>query len=270
MMAMAANLVIAEVEEIVPVGHLSSDEIVTQGIFIDYLVQAQTTLEDLGSSASIESGGKEAGEERMNIARRALAELKRGDVVNLGVGIPTLVADLITPEDGIILHTENGMLGVGPAPERGGALEYPVNAGKQPVTALPGASYFDSATSFAMIRGRHVDVAIMGGLQVDEEANLANWAIPGKPLLGVGGAMDLASGARKLIITMTHTARGDQPKIVPKATLPLTATNAVDMVITDLAVFEYIDGQLTLMELMPGATLEQIRSLTSAKFAERV
>lgn len=267
LMATAAGLVIAEVEEIVPVGRLSPEEIVTPGIFIDYLVQVSTTLEDLGSSASVERGGKEVDETRLNMARRALAELKPGDVVNLGVGIPTLVADLISPEDGIILHTENGMLGLGPAPESGGALEYPVNAGKQPVTPLPGASYFDSAASFAMIRGGHVDVAIMGGLQVDEEANLANWAVPGKPLLGVGGAMDLASGARKLIITMTHTAR-NEPKIVPRATLPLTARQAVDMVITDLAVFEFIDGRLTLTELMPGASLDQVRSLTSAQFVE--
>lgn len=267
LMATAADLVIAEVEEIVPVGRLSPEEIVTPGMFIDYLVQASTTLEDLGSSASVERGSKEVDEARLNMARRALAELKPGDVVNLGVGIPTLVADLISPEDGIILHTENGMLGLGPAPESGGALEYPVNAGKQPVTPLPGASYFDSAASFAMIRGGHIDVAIMGGLQVDEEANLANWAVPGKPLLGVGGAMDLASGARKLIITMTHTAR-NEPKIVPRATLPLTARHAVDMIITDLAVFEFIDGRLTLTELMPGASLDQVRSLTSAQFVE--
>jgi len=268
LLATAANLVIAEVEEIVPVGDLSPDEIVTPGIFVDYLVQAHVTLEDLGSSASVKRSDGKTSQSRMNIARRAFAELKRGDVVNLGVGIPTLVADLISPEDGIILHTENGMLGVGPSPESGGALEYPVNAGKLPVTALPGASYFDSAISFAMIRGGHVDIAIMGGLQVDEEANLANWAVPGKPLLGVGGAMDLASGARKLIITMTHTARNGQPKIVPEATLPLTARNAVDVVITDLAVFEFIDSQLTLTELMPEATLEQVRELTSAEFVE--
>lgn len=267
LMATAADLVIAEVEEIVPVGRLSPEEIVTPGIFVDYLVQASTTLEDLGSSAAVERSSKEADETRLNMARRALAELKRGDVVNLGVGIPTLVADLISAEDGIILHTENGMLGVGPAPESGGALEYPVNAGKQPVTPLPGASYFDSAASFAMIRGGHVDVAIMGGLQVDEEANLANWAVPGKPLLGVGGAMDLASGAKKLIITMTHTAR-NEPKIVPRVTLPLTARKVVDMLITDLAVFEFIDGQLTLTGLMPGASLDQVRSLTSARFVE--
>ena len=269
-MATAADLVIAEVEEIVPVGILSPDEIATPGIFVDYLVQAHTTLEELGSSASVSSSSKAINDARLNIAKRAFAELKRGDVVNLGVGIPTLVADLISPEDGIILHTENGMLEVGPTPESGGAMEYPVNAGKQPVTALPGASYFDSTTSFAMIRGGHIDVAIMGGLQVDEAANLANWAVPGKPLLGVGGAMDLASGAKKLIITMTHTSRQGEPKIVPQITLPLTARGVVDMVITELAVFEFIEGQLTLTELMPGATLEQVRSLTGASYTERL
>ncbi len=250
-MATAANLVIAEVEEIVPAGTLSPNEVVTPGMYVDYLVQAHIKMEDLGISASVGGEGSNVSQPRLNMAKRAFAELKRGDVVNLGVGIPTLVADFISPEDGIILHTENGLLGVGPAPESGGALEYPVNASKQPVTALPGASYFDSAASFAMIRGGHVDVAIMGGLQVDEQANLANWAVPGKPLLGVGGAMDLASGAKKLIITMTHTSRQRDPKIVPEATLPLTALAAVNIIITDLAVFKFVDGQLTLTELMP-------------------
>lgn len=268
-MAMAADLVIAEVEHIVPVGELDPNFIHTQGCFVDYLVQAHTTLEELGSSASLNSSTKKADESRMNMAKRALQELKKGDVVNLGIGIPTLVADLINPDDGIILHTENGMLGVGPAPtDGGGALDYPVNAGKVPVTALQGSSYFDSASSFAMIRGGHVDVAIMGGLQVDEKGNLANWAVPGKPLLGVGGAMDLASGAKRLIITMTHTSRKGVSKVVPECTLPYTAMGAVDMIITDLAVFKYIKGQLNLTELMPGASLEEVRNKTEAKFFE--
>lgn len=269
-MATAADLVIAEVEHLVPVGELDPNEIHTPGCYVDYMVQAHTTLEELGSSASIDGGAKKVGDVRLAIAERALAELHQGDVVNLGVGIPTLVADFITPEHGIILHTENGMLGVGPAPEEGGALEYPVNAGKIPVTALPGSSYFDSADSFAMIRGGHVDVAIMGGLQVDEEGNLANWAVPGKPLLGVGGAMDLASGAKRLIVTMTHASRGGEAKIVPTCDLPLTALHAVDMVITELAVFKFMDGQLTLIELMPGADLEEVRAKTSAAFVERL
>jgi 3-oxoacid CoA-transferase len=268
-MATAADLVIAEVEQIVPCGEIDPNQVHTPGNYVDYLVQAHTTLDDLGLSADISSGAKKVNDRRMLIVERALAELQPGEVVNLGIGIPTLVADLITPQHGIILHSENGMLGVGPAPEKGGALEYPVNAGKIPVTALPGSSYFDSADSFAMIRGGHVDVAIMGGLQVDEQANLANWAVPGKPLLGVGGAMDLASGARKLIVTMTHLDQDGAPKIVPECTLPLTAAGVVDMVITDLAVFKFIEGQLTLVELMPEVTLEQVRASTSAQFVEQ-
>ena len=269
-MATSADLVIAEVEHIVPEGDLDPNQIHTPGCYVDYLVQAHTSLEDLGSSASVKGGAKKVNEARMQMAQRALAELHSGDVVNLGVGIPTLVADLITPAHGVMLHTENGMLGVGPAPEEGGALLYPVNAGKIPVTPLPGSSYFDSADSFAMIRGGHVDVAIMGGLQVDEAANLANWAVPGKPLLGVGGAMDLAEGAKRLIITMTHSSRNGQPKVVPATTLPITAKGAVTMIITDLAVFTFPNGQLTLTELMPGATLAEVQEKTTAKFAMQI
>ncbi|UCH28020.1 MAG: 3-oxoacid CoA-transferase subunit B [Trueperaceae bacterium] len=269
-MATAADLVVAEVEHIVETGELEPEQIHTPGCYVDFLVQARLTLEDLGSSASIAGSAKKSDDQRIDIARRALEELRRGDVVNLGVGIPTLVADLITPEHEILLHTENGMLGVGPAPEEGGAMEYPVNAGKIPVTALPGSSYFDSADSFAMIRGGHVDVAIMGGLQVDEAANLANWAVPGKPLLGVGGAMDLAVGVKKLVITMMHTNRDGSPKIVPECSFPLTATAAVDVIITELAVFRFVGGRLTLVELMPGVSREEIRAKTAAAFAERL
>jgi len=269
-MATAADLVIAEAEEIVPLGALDPDQIITPGLYVDYLVQAHTTPEELGSSASVAQSNKHVSEARLRIARRALAELRAGDVVNLGVGMPTLVADLITPQHGITLHTENGLLGVGPAPQTGGALEHPVNASKQPVTALPGSAYFDSAASFAMIRGGHIDVAIMGGLQVDTAANLANWAAPGRPLLGVGGAMDLAAGARTLIVTMMHTARNGASKIVPELTLPLTARNAVDMIITELAVFRFRDGRLTLTELMPDATLEEVRAATAAAFVKDI
>ncbi len=266
-MATAADLVIAEVEEIVPVGEIAPEFVHTPGCFVDYLVEAKITLEDLGSSASV-STSKKVDESRMNMAKRALAELKKGDVVNLGIGIPTLVADLITDEHGIILHTENGMLGVGPVPtDGGGAMDYPVNAGKIPVTALRGSSYFDSADSFAMIRGGHVDTAIMGGLEVDASANLANWAVPGKPLLGVGGAMDLAKGAKRLIITMTHSNPDGSSKIVPKCVLPLTASGVVDLVITDLAVFSFKQGQLTLIEIMPGSSLEEIKLKTTASFS---
>jgi len=265
-MATAADLVIAEADEILPVGALEPEHIHTTGNYVDVLVEAKTTLEELGTSADVRARPGAADEQRLLIARRALAELKAGDVVNLGIGIPTLVADLIKPEDGIILHTENGMLGVGPAPEAGGALDYPVNAGKAPVTALPGSSYFDSADSFALIRGGHVDVAIMGGLQVDERGNLANWAIPGKPLLGVGGAMDLASGARRLIITMTHCNRDGSSKLLPRCSLPLTAVAAVDLLITELAVFAFDHEGMRLVELMPGTSLDEVRAKTAARF----
>ncbi|CAH0994403.1 butyrate:acetyl-CoA coenzyme A-transferase [Emticicia aquatica] len=269
-MATAADLVIAEVEEIVPVGEIAPEFIHTQGCYVDYLVEAKITLADLGTSASV-SSSKKVDESRMNMARRALSELKKGDVVNLGIGIPTLVADLITDKHGIILHTENGMLGVGPVPiDGGGAMDYPVNAGKIPVTALKGSSYFDSADSFAMIRGGHIDVAIMGGLEVDEAGNLANWAVPGKPLLGVGGAMDLAKGAKRLIITMTHSNPDGSSKIVPTCTLPLTAKGVVDMVITELAVFAFPEGKLTLIGLMPNVTIEEVRAKTSASFDEKI
>ena len=269
-MAAAADIVVAEAQEIVPVGQLDPNTIHTPGNYIDYLVQRALRLDDLGTSASV-GPSKRANESRLNMARRAFQELHKGDVVNLGIGIPTLAADLISPEDGIILHSENGMLGVGPEPPAGGgALDYPVNAGKVPVTALPGSSYFDSAESFGMIRGGHVDVAIMGGLEIDESANLANWTVPGKPLLGVGGAMDLAAGAKRLIVTMAHTNHTGESKIVPECRLPVTAYGCVDICITDLAVFKYLENTLTLIELMPGASLDEVRYKTQAHFKERL
>lgn len=264
--ATAADLVIAEVEEIVPLGELDPNQIHTPGCYVDFLVQATLTEEDLGSSASVSASLKKVDDARLNMARAALEELREGDIVNLGIGIPTLVADLLDPEGGIIMHTENGMLGVGPEPASGGAMVYPVNAGKIPVTALPGASYFDSAASFGMIRGGHVDVAIMGGLQVDENGSLANWAVPGKPLLGVGGAMDLASGAERLIVTMTHCNKDGSSKVVPQCDLPLTAAGVVDVLITDLAVFRFGPSGMQLVKLMPGATLEKVAEKTAAKY----
>ena len=266
-MAAAGRLVIAEVEEIVEIGSLRPEEIHTPGCYVDYLVQATLRPEDLGSSADVAGSSRKDDPTRLAMARRAFGELQPGEVVNLGIGIPTLVSDMIHPDDEITIHTENGMLGMGPPPETGGAMDHPVNAGKSPVTALPGCSYFDSAESFAMIRGGHVDVAIMGGLQVDERGNLANWSIPGRPVLGVGGAMDLAVGARRVIVTMTHTDRQGRSKIVPACTLPLTAAAAVDLVITDLAVFTVTANGLVLRELMPGATMAEVVARTDASFS---
>lgn len=264
--ATAADLVIVEVEKIVQVGELDPNFIHTPGCFVDYLVLAKLDVNDLGSSAGVVDKPTQANAARLNIAQAALNELRSGEIVNVGIGIPTLVAELITPAHNIVLHTENGLLGVGPTPESGGAMNYPVNAGKMPVSALPGASYFDSTMSFAMIRGGHIDVAIMGGLQVDESATLANWAVPGKPLLGVGGAMDLSIGARRLIITMTHTNKDGASKIVATCTLPVTANNVVDTIITDLAIFRFTDKGLSLVKVMPGSSLEEIANKTDAQY----
>jgi len=264
--ATAATLVIAEAEHVVPVGTLDPNAVHTPGCLVDYLVQAHVQPEELGSSVSVSADHKRADDSRMAMARAALAELTPGDVVNLGIGIPTLVADLIRPEHGIALHSENGMLGVGPEPESGGAMEHPVNAGKIPVTAISGASYFDSAASFGMIRGGHVDVAIMGGLQVDQVGNLANWTVPGRPVLGVGGAMDLASGAGRLIITMSHTDRHGAPKVVRQCNLPITAKGVVDVLITDLAVFRFVNRRMRLVKLMPGISEAQVAAVTEAEY----
>lgn len=264
--ATAADLVIAEVEEIVEVGEIDPNFVHTPGCFVDYLVEVKLKPEMLGSSAAVSPMSSNADEARRVIAHAVLKELEPGQVVNLGVGIPTLVADLITPEMAITLHSENGMLGVGPAPESGGAMDYPINAGKVPVTALPGASYFDSATSFALIRGGHIDVSVIGGLQVDEQGNIANWAVPGKPVLGVGGAMDLAAGANKLIIAMTHCNKNGEAKIVPECTLPLTAPKAVSMIVTEMAVFEFRNSRLTLIKLLNGHSESEVRDKTTAKF----
>ena len=266
--ATASGLVIAEVEEIVPVGALDPNTIHTPGCFVDYLVQAHTNEADLGSSASVAASAKRVDDARMAMAQAVLDELNPGEVVNLGIGIPTLVADLISPESGIIMHSENGMLGVGPAPASGGALDYPVNAGKIPVTALPGSSYFDSAASFGMIRGGHVDVAVMGGLEVDQDGNLANWAVPGKPLLGVGGAMDLATGAKRLIVTMTHCDRDGNSKFRKQCTLPLTAKGVVDVLVTDRAVFHFTDNGIVLTKVLQGYTKEDIAASTGADYKE--
>jgi 3-oxoacid CoA-transferase subunit B len=199
------------------------------------------------------------------IARRAALELRDGDVVNLGIGIPTLIPDYLEGRR-IFLHTENGLLGVGrrPTPE-----EFDpdlIDAGKQAVTALPGASYFSSADAFAMIRGGHIDVAVLGALQVSQEGDLASWAVPGKDVLGVGGAMDLVAGARRVVVTTTHCDSSGRSKLVRRCTYPLTAAAEVDLVITDLAVFEVASGHLTLCELQPGVTLDRVRDLTEAEF----
>lgn len=198
------------------------------------------------------------------IARRVAKELKDGDVVNLGIGLPTLVANYLPEDVHIVLQSENGIMGMGPAAVPGQEDVDIINAGAQYVTVLPGAQYFDSATSFGIIRGGHVDATILGALQVDKHGNLANWIVPGKMVPGMGGAMDLVVGARKVIIAMQHTQKGAH-KILDECTLPYTAINVVDMIITEMGVMEVTPDGLLLKELHPDFTLEQIQEATECK-----
>lgn len=199
------------------------------------------------------------------IAKRIARELKRGEVVNLGIGTPTLVANYITPEMNITLHSENGFLGLGPAPPPGQEIPDLVNAGGQPVTVVPGACFFDTAMSFVIVRGGHIDVTVLGALEVDEEGSLANWWIPGKGGPGMGGGMDLVVGAKRVIVAMEHTRKDGAPKIVPRCTMPITARGEVDLIVTDMAVIEVTRGGLVLREVAPGVSVSDVLAKTAAR-----
>jgi acetate CoA/acetoacetate CoA-transferase beta subunit len=198
------------------------------------------------------------------IARRVAAELRSGMLVNLGIGIPTLVANYVPADMKVFFQSENGLIGTGPIPEQGMAHPTLTDAGGRPITALPGACTFDSAMSFALIRGGHVDMTVLGGLQVDANGHLANWMIPGKMVPGMGGAMDLVTGAKRVVVAMQHAAKG-KSKIVQKCSLPVTSARPVDLVITDLAVIGFPNGRATLLERAPGVSLADIRSNTEAE-----
>jgi 3-oxoacid CoA-transferase B subunit len=206
------------------------------------------------------------GDLKARIAARAAQELRPGEVVNLGIGIPNLIPDFLGLDTQVVLHTENGLLGVGPRPNGDELDPDLIDAAKQPITAMPGAAYFDSATSFAMIRGGHVDVAVLGALEVSGEGDIANWAVPGKDVLGVGGAMDLVVGARRVIVTMTATSSRGEPKVVAACTYPLTAAGAADVIVTELSVFRRLDGELRLTELLDGASVDEVAAVTTAPF----
>ena len=205
------------------------------------------------------------------IAKRIARELRTGMLVNLGIGIPTLVANYLPADVHVFFQSENGLIGTGPIPEEGMAHPTLTDAGGRPVTALPGASTFDSAVSFGLIRGGHVDMTVLGGLQVDQRGLLANWMIPGKMVPGMGGAMDLVTGAKRVVVAMQHTAKG-KPKILKQCSLPLTSVRPVDLVVTEMAVIAFPDGRATLTETAPGITVAQVIEATGAELVvpERV
>jgi 3-oxoacid CoA-transferase len=275
-MAKAARVAIVEAENIVPVGSIDPNDIHLPGIFIDRIVPStapkRIEISKIRQVVNQETAPtkSEALLRRDRIARRTAQELKHGYYVNLGVGIPTLAPSFLAPETKVWIQSENGILGMGPYPTEDEIDPDIINAGKETVTLVPGASTFDSAESFGMIRGGHVDVSILGALQVSASGDLANYMIPGKVFKGMGGAMDLISNPdeTKIVIATEHVAKDGSPKVVEQCSLPLTGARVVSTIITDLCVFQVNrqEGGLELTELAPGVTVEEVRAKTAARF----
>ena len=268
MIATCGQICVAEVEELVETGELEPDQIHTPGIYVDRIIQGVGYEKRIefrtvkGSAAT-----KKESPIRELMARRAAQELRDGYYVNLGIGIPTLVANFIPPGMNVTLQSENGLLGIGPFPSEDRVDPDLINAGKQTISTIPGSAFFSSADSFAMIRGGHIDLSILGALEVTDRGDIANWMVPGKMVKGPGGAMDLVAGVKRIVAVMEHCAKDGSPKILKQCTLPITGQGVVSLIITDLCVFEIKpSGGLVLTELHPGVTLDDVRARTGCPF----